>query len=110
MRPRESVLRGSSDPTKDGDPYTKQPQPLLLRISPDQTGQILPARARMMAREVKFVTDSPLEEGRFELSVPAQGGPPESQARGNALPSRFAMRAQPRGTRSESQATATDRQ
>ena len=40
-----------------------------------------------------FVDDSPLEEGRFELSVPAQGGPPEGQTRGRALPLRFPMRA-----------------
>jgi hypothetical protein len=36
-------------------------------------GQILPATARMMAREVKFVTDSPLEGSGFEPSVPCHG-------------------------------------
>jgi hypothetical protein len=32
--------------------------------------QTLPATARMMAREVRFVTDSPLEGAGFEPSVP----------------------------------------
>jgi hypothetical protein len=41
-----------------------------LKNSTDQTEQILPATARMMAREVKFVTDSPLEGAGFELRVP----------------------------------------
>ena len=47
-----------------------------LKNSTDQTGQILPATARMMAREVKFVTDSPLEGSGFELLVPVRGERP----------------------------------
>ena len=43
-----------------------------LKNSTEQTGQILPATARMMAREVKFVTDSPLEGDGFELPVPVR--------------------------------------
>ena len=41
-----------------------------LKNSTDQTEQILPATARMVAREVKFVTDSPLEGEGFEPPVP----------------------------------------
>ena len=51
-----------------------------LKNSTDQTGQILPATARMMTREVKFVTDSPLEGDGFELSVPRQRRHPSATA------------------------------
>jgi hypothetical protein len=47
-----------------------------LKNSTDQTEQILPATARMVAREVKFVTDSPLEGSGFELLVPVRGERP----------------------------------
>src|SRR5712671_44554 len=43
-----------------------------LKNSTDQTGQTLPATARMMTREVKFVTSSPLEGDGFELPVPSR--------------------------------------
>jgi hypothetical protein len=49
-----------------------RPSTFALKNSADQTGQILPATARMMAPEVKFVTDSPLEGTGFEPSVPVR--------------------------------------
>jgi hypothetical protein len=58
---------------RDGPVRQTEITTFALKNSTNQTEQILPAAARMMAREVKFVTDSPLEEAGFEPSVPRQG-------------------------------------